>query len=375
MKKRMAIMLIAMGVFIAAIGTVKFLQIHAAIAHAAAYQPPPEAVTTIVAKAEDWPATLSAIGSVAAVHGVILSADLPGVVSSIEFESGRPVKAGKVLVRLEASQEQAQLDAAEAEKELAELDFKRAQGLYERQSVAKSDFDRAAAEFKQAAAQVAEIQATIERKLIRAPFSGELGIRQVNLGQYLRSGDPIVALQSMDPIYVNFGLPQQDVAALTTGAKVQLTADSIKLLNSVGRVTAINSVVDEGTRNVWVQATFENAQEKLRPGMFVEVKVTVGDGNHLITLPASAVSYAPYGNSVFVVKELQGASGQTYKGVEQRFVKLGGGRGDQVAIVSGLEPGEEIVTSGVFKLRNGAAILIDNTVQPSNQAHPKAENS
>ncbi len=375
MKKRMSIMLIAMGVFIATVGTIKFLQIHAAIAQGAAYQPPPEAVTTTVANVQDWPATLNAIGSIAAVHGVILSADLPGVVSSIEFESGRPVKAGEVLVRLETSQEQAQLNAAEAQRELAQLNFKRASGLYEKRSVAQSEYDLAAAQFKQAEAHVKEVQAMIDRKLIRAPFAGELGIRQVNLGQYLRAGDPIVPLQSMDPIYVNFSLPQQDVAALKVGARIELTADSITLINSTGKITAINSVVDEGTRNVQVQATFENPQEKLRPGMFVELKVTVGEGNPLITLPASSVSYAPYGNSVFVVKDLKNPAGQTYKGVEQRFVKLGGSRGDQVSIVGGLEPGEEIVTSGVFKLRNGAAVLIDNKVQPSNQAEPKPENS
>ncbi|MBI5867305.1 MAG: efflux RND transporter periplasmic adaptor subunit [candidate division Zixibacteria bacterium] len=375
MKKRMSIMLIAMGIFIATVGTIKFLQIHAAIAQGASYQPPPEAVTTTVANVQDWPTTLNAIGSVAAVHGVILSADLPGVVSSIEFESGRPVKAGEVLVRLETSQEQAQLNAAEAQRELAQLNFKRASGLYEKRSVAQSEYDLAAAQFKQAEAHVKEVQAMIDRKLIRAPFAGELGIRQVNLGQYLRAGDPIVPLQSMDPIYVNFSLPQQDVAALKVGAKIELTADSITLINSVGRITAINSVVDEGTRNVLVQATFENSQEQLRPGMFVELKVTVGAGSQLITLPSSAVSYAPYGNSVFVVKELKNPAGQMYKGVEQRFVTLGGSRGDQVSIVGGLEPGEEIVTSGVFKLRNGAAVLIDNKVQPSNQADPKPENS
>lgn len=375
MKKRMSLMLIAMGVFIATVGTIKFRQIHAAIAQGASYQPPPEAVTTTVANLEDWPATLNAIGSVAAVHGVILSADLPGVVSSIEFESGRPVRAGEILVRLEASQEQAQLNAAEAQRVLAELNFKRASSLYERHSVAQSDLDRAAAEFKQAEAHVKEIHATIERKLIRAPFSGELGIRQVNLGQYLRAGDPIVSLQSMDPIYVNFAMPQQDVAALKVGAKIELTADSITLINPMGKITAINSVIDEGTRNVWVQATFENSEEKLRPGMFVELKVTVGEGNRLITLPASAISYAPYGNSVFVVKEMKNPSGQMYKGVEQRFVKLGGSRGDQVSVVGGLEPGEEIVTSGVFKLRNGAGVMIDNKIQPPNQAEPNPENS
>ncbi|MEW5702124.1 MAG: efflux RND transporter periplasmic adaptor subunit [Candidatus Zixiibacteriota bacterium] len=375
MKKRMAIMLIAMFVFIAAVGTYKFLQIRAAIAQGSSWQPPPEAVTTIVAHEEDWPATLNAIGSVSAVHGVTVSADLPGVVSSIEFESGRHIDAGEVLVHLEASQERAQLAAAEAQRELANLNFERVRGLRDKDLVAQSEYDRIAAELKQADARVAELQATIDRKLIRAPFSGELGIRQVNLGQYLRAGDPIVPLQSMDPIYVDFALPQQSVSALKVGAEVEVSADSIAIAHPKGKITAINSVVDAGTRNVQVQATFENPSRQLRPGMFVEVKVSVGQGAEVITLPASAINYAPYGNSVFVVTEMKSPSGQSYTGVQQRFVKLGGGRGDQVAVLSGLAAGEEVVTSGVFKLRSGTAVLVDNKIQPSNDAAPRPEES
>jgi len=375
MRKRMIITLAVLLAFIVGIGLVKFFQVQAAMAQGASWQPPPEAVTTIVTKVEHWSASLSAFGSVAAVHGVTVSADLPGIVESIDFESGRSVRAGDVLVRLDTSQERAQLAAAKARRDLTKLNLERSQELLEKQVVAQAEYDRMAAEAKQAEAGAGEIQATIERKRIRAPFAGTLGLRQVNLGQYLNGGDPVVSLQAMDPIYVNFSLPQQDVSSLKIGAEVRVSADGIVIANSEGRITAINSVVDEATRNVQVQATFRNPEGRLRPGMFVEVQASFGKGDSVITLPASAVSYAPYGNSVFVVSDMKGPNGKTYRGVEQRFVKLGAGRGDQVSVVSGLKPGEEVVTSGVFKLRSGAAVLVNNKIIPSNNPTPKPEDS
>ncbi len=375
MKKRMLIMLAVMGIFIASIGTMKFLQIQAAIAQGASWQPPPEAVTTVVTRQEEWAGSLSAIGTVTAVHGVMVSADLPGVVVSIEFDSGRHVRAGDVLVRLDTSQERAQLAAAEAQRELAKLNLDRSGRLKDMQVVAQADYDRFDAEYKQADAHVGEIKATIERKSIRAPFDGVLGIRQINLGQYLTAGDAVVPLQSMDPVYVNFSLPQQDVAALRIGAEVSVSADSIALGKCVGKVTAINSVIDEATRNMQVQATLENARGRLRPGMFVDVQLALGTSRPVIALPASAVSYAPYGNSVFIVSDMKSPKGVAYRGVRQQFVKLGEGRGDQVAVLGGLKPGEEIVTSGVFKLRNGAAVLVNNKVRPGNNPNAKPEDS
>jgi len=375
MRKRMMITLAALVAVIAGIGTVKFFQIKAAMAQGASWQPPPEAVTTVVAHVEHWSSSLSAIGSVVAVHGVTVSADLPGIVESIEFESGRSVGAGDVLVRLDTSQERAQLAAAEAERDLTRLNLERSRQLLEKQVIAQAEYDRVAAEAKQAEAQLGEIRAKIERKTIRAPFGGVLGIRQVNLGQYLSAGDPVVPLQSMDPIYVNFALPQQDVASLKIGAVVRVSADGIAIPDSEGRITAINSVVDEATRNVQVQATFRNPHGELRPGMFVEVKASFGRGDSVIALPASAVSYAPYGNSVFVVSEMKGPNGKTYRGVQQRFVKIGAGRGDQVSVASGLTPGEEVVSSGVFKLRSGAAVVVNNKISPSNNPAPKPEDS
>ena len=375
MVKRMVLMLAVTAVFIAALGLVKFRQFQEAAAQAAAFQAPPEAVTTIVARQEKWPATLSAIGTVSAVQGVTVSADLPGIVDRIAFDSGQSVREGEVLVELDTRQEQAQLAAVEAERDLARLNFERLQGLVEDGAISRAEYDQAAAEQKQTEAKVGEIRATIARKTIRAPFSGILGIRQVNLGQYLSAGDAVVPLQSFDPIYVNFGVPQQDAGQVSIGRSVRITTGDTARVTFVGRVTAINSIVDEATRNVQIQATLANPRGTLRPGMFVQTEVTVGASRSVVTLPASSISYAPYGDSVFVVADLKDSKGQSYRGVRQQFVKLGAARGDQIAVVSGLKAGEEIVTSGVFKLRNGAAVVVNNKVQPENKRAPKPEDS
>ncbi|HEY3204099.1 MAG TPA: efflux RND transporter periplasmic adaptor subunit [Thermoanaerobaculia bacterium] len=374
MKKRMILMLVGATVFIGAIGAVKARQVRAAIAQHASFQPPPEAVTTIVARQEQWPATLSAIGTVAAVHGVTVSADLPGIVSKISFESGKTVRAGDLLVQLDTKQEEAQLAAAEAQRELSRLNLDRMRNLSMKGVTATADYDRADAEHKQAVARVGEIRATIARKTIRAPFSGILGIRQVNLGQYLTGGGAIVPLQSLDPIYVNFSVPQQQVGRLGPGNEVRVETDGAGT-ELTGKLTATDSVIDEATRNIQVQATLANPEGKLRPGMFVEAKVGLGTASAVVALPASAINYAPYGDSVFVVENLKSPKGQTYKGVRQQFVKLGGGRGDQIAVLSGVKPGEEIVTSGIFKLRNGAAVQVNNKTQPGNNPAPKPEDS
>jgi len=375
MKKRMILTLIGMAAFIAVIGTVKYRQVQAGIAQHASFQPPPEAVTTVRAREDRWPSTVDSIGTVEAVHGVTVAADLPGLVSRIEFESGKKVRAGDVLVRLDTRQEQAQFAAAESQRSLTTVNFERIKGLREKGITSQAEYDKAAAEHKQAVAQTGETQATIGRKTIRAPFSGVLGLRQVNLGQYLKAGDPIVSLQSLDPIYVNFSVPQQQLGDLRVGAEVHVTAQGVESSDPTGTITAVNSIVDEATRNIQVQATLANREDKLRPGMFVEAQVVLGASTPVIALPTSAISYAPYGNSVFIVGDMKGPKGQTYRGVRQQFVKLGGSRGDQVAVVSGVKPGEEVVTSGVFKLRNGAAVVVNNKVQPSNNPVPKPEDS
>jgi membrane fusion protein (multidrug efflux system) len=371
----MIMMLLAVAAFLGIIGTVKFRQIQAGMAMAASFQPPPEAVTTTVARQDEWPASLSAIGSVAAVRGVTVSADLPGIVESISFESGRPVAAGTVLVRLDTKQEQAQLVAAESQRDLAKINLDRARELVGQGVIAQSELDRTSAEHKQAVARVGEIRATIERKQIRAPFSGVLGIRQVNLGQFLSGGDPVVALQAIDPVYVNFSVPQQDLGQLHIGAEVRIASEGLAGTPPTGRITAIDSIVNEATRNIEVQATLANPGGRLRPGTFVKAQVAVGTSQTVVALPASAISYAPYGDSVFVVGDLDGPGGKNYKGVKQQFVKLGGARGDQVAVVSGLQPGDEVVTSGAFKLRTGAAVLVRNETQPANETAPKPEDN
>ena len=375
MAKRMFLMLVVTAAVIALLGFVKFRQIQAAVGQAAAFQPPPEAVTTVVAQQEEWPATLSAIGTVAPVQGVTVSADLPGPVERIAFDSGTSVRAGEVLVQLDIRQERARLAAVEAQRELARLNFERMKDLLSQRVISQSEYDRAMAEQKQTDAQVAEIKAAIERKTIRAPFSGILGIRQVNLGQYLAAGDAVVPLQSLNPIYVNFGVPQQQAPRVRIGRTVRITTEEGGGIDVTGRVTAINSVVDEATRNVQVQATLANPGGRLRPGMFVEAEVREDESRTVIALPAPAVSYAPYGDSVFVVTDLKDANGRAYRGVRQQFVKLGGARGDQIAVISGIQAGDEVVTSGVFKLRNGAAVHVDNTVQPANSRAPKPEDS
>jgi len=375
MARRMIVMLAVTGLLLTGLGFVKFQQIQTAIAQGAAFQPPPEAVTTIVTQEEQWPATLRAIGTMAAVQGVTVSADLAGTVDRILFDSGQAVREGAVLAVLDTRQEKAQLAAIEAQRELARLTFERMEGLLNERVISRAEFDRATADYRQSEAQLAEVRAVIERKTIRAPFSGVLGIRQVNLGQYLAGGDALVTLQSINPIYVNFGVPQQTVGQIPVGRAVRVTTSDVAAAEWNGRVTAIDSLVDEATRNIQVQATLANPNGRLRPGMFVQTEVVLGASQPVLTLPASAISYAPYGDSVFVVAELKGEDGKPYRGVRQQFVKLGPARGDQVAVLGGLKPGDEVVTSGVFKLRNGAAVQINNAVRPANSPAPRPENS
>jgi membrane fusion protein (multidrug efflux system) len=369
----MLLMLAVVVAFIAAVGSYKFLQIKKAMSQG--YTPPPEAVTTVVARQESWNTTLNAIGTVAAVQGVTVSADLPGVVSEIHFDSGRSVNKGDVLVRLDSKQESAQLAAAEAAVTWTKVSDARAKDLAAKGIGAQEAFDKAEADYKQAVARVGEIRATIERKTIRAPFSGVLGIRQVNVGQYLAGGAPIVTLQALRPAYVNFSVPQQELGKVSLGSAIEVSSDALGGTTEAGTVKAFESVIDEATRNIRVQAMFDNKSGKLRPGMFVETRLARGGAATVVPLPASAISYAPFGDSVFIVDNIKGPDGKSYRGVRQQFVKLSGTRGDQVGVISGVKPGEEVVTSGVFKLRPGAAVIVNNSVQPSNNAKPRPEDS
>jgi membrane fusion protein, multidrug efflux system len=374
MAKRLILVLGVMAVVIMALGFAKFRQIESAV-HAGAFQPPPEAVTSIVTQREQWPASMTAIGTIEAVHGVMVSADLPGTVARINFDSGKAVREGEILVELDTRQERAQLASLEAQRDLAKVNFGRMQELVNAGVISRMDYDQATAQQKATEANVAEIRATIDRKTIRAPFSGILGIRKVNLGQYLPAGSPVVSNQSLNPIYVNVGVPQQAAAQVHVGRNLRVTTEDVAGKVFAGSVTAIDSEVDPTTRNIQVQATLSNPEGKLRPGMFVQVEMPLGASRSVIALPASAINYAPYGDSVFVITDLKDPAGKTYRGVRQHFVKVEGARGDQVAVISGLNPGEEVVTSGVFKLRNGAAVQVNNKVQPGNSPAPKPEDS
>jgi membrane fusion protein, multidrug efflux system len=375
MAKRMLIMLALVVALVSGLGFIKYRQVETAVRAGAGYQPPPEAVTTIVAKQEQWTSGMNGIGSVEAVQGVTVAADLPGTVAKIHLDSGKSVHEGDVLVELDTRQERAQLASLEAQRDLAKVNYDRYQELVRQGVISRQDYDKASADQRQTDANVAEIKATIERKTIRAPFSGILGIRKINLGEYLAAGAPIVSLQALNPIYVDFGVPQQNAGQVQVGRTVKVTREALAGQVFSGRVTALDSVIDSNTRNIQVQATLPNPGGKLRPGMFVQVDLNLGASQPAITLPASAISYAPYGDSVFVVTDLKDPKGNSYKGVRQQFVKVGPARGDQVAILSGLNPGDEVVSSGVFKLRNGAAVTVNNKIQPGNNPAPKPEDS
>jgi membrane fusion protein, multidrug efflux system len=376
MAKRMIIMLLLVAAIVGGLGFVKYRQVETAIAMGSSFQMPPTSVTTVVAKRATWPSTLSVVGTVAAIEGVTVSADLPGTVDKIHFESGQWVHEGDIMVELDTRQERAQLANAEAQRELAGVQYERSEQLEKAGVISKSEFDNAAAQRKSTEAQVNDIKAAIARKTIHAPFSGVLGIRQISLGQYLAAGQAIVSLQSLNPIYVNFGVPQQDTAKMALGREVRVSNQDLPGLSFGGKITALDSVINEQTRNIQIQATMHNPGDKLRPGMYVQVELPLGAPRDVIPLPASAINYAPYGDSVFVVVDMKDEkTGKAYRGVRQQVVKIEGTRGDQVAIISGLNPGDEVVSAGSFRLRNGAPVQVNNSVQPSDSPHPNPEES
>lgn len=375
MAKRMVLMLVVVLALLGGLGFVKFKQVEAAISQGKNFKIPPTAVTTVVAKKDVWPATFSVIGTTAAIQGVTVSADLPGTIDKIHFESGQWVKEGDILVELDTRQERAQLASLEAQRDLAKINYDRAQELVKAGVIAKQDYDNATAQQKATEAQVGDVKAAIARKTIKASFSGVLGIRQVSLGQYLAAGQAIVSLQTLSPIYVNFGVPQQDAGKMIPGHVLRVAKTDLPGMAFTGRITALDSVINEQTRNIQVQSIVTNKDNKLRPGMFVQVELPLGSPREVVPLPASAINYAPYGDSVYVITDMKDEKGNTFRGVRQQVVKIDGSRGDQVGVVSGLNPGDEVVSSGVFKLRNGAPVVINNTVTPNNSASPKPEDS
>jgi membrane fusion protein, multidrug efflux system len=353
------------------LGAVKLSQVKEALA--VSHEIPPSAVTTVEAKTMIWKPVINAIGTLAPVEGVTVAADADGTVVKIAAENGALVKAGDLIISLDTSVEVAQLSATTAQAELAKLQYDRAAGLVTKQTISQAELDVAKAQLNQAIANVTALTATIERKNVRAPFDGRVGIRLVNLGQFVARGAPLVPLQKLDPIFVNFTIPQRQLAALSIGQKISVNVDAFPAPFS-GTIAAINSEIDSATRSVAVQAKLPNPQEQLRAGMFVQVEVELPSGDPRVVLPATAISYASYGNSVFVVEKMKNKEGKEYLGVRQQPVKLGATRGDLV-VVEGVKPGEQVASSGVFKLRNLAPVQVNNAVLPTANPNAKPTNS
>jgi membrane fusion protein (multidrug efflux system) len=377
MKKRIFFTFLGLLVVAGVLGGIKGLQINRMIAQGKQFAPPPETVTTATAKSEAWESLLSSVGSLVAVQGVTVAAELTGKVVNIAFEPGTMVKQGDLLVQQDTTSEQAQLDAALATASLAKINLDRSIELLAKKAISRSDYDNADAQYKQAMAQADAIRTVIAKKTIRAPFTGQLGIRQVNLGQILNEGQAIVSLQSLDPIYVNFLLPQQQLALVRLGLAVRLRNASLTDQVIEGKITAINPQVDPATRNIQIQATVANSKKILRPGMFVDVTVVLPARENVLAIPATSVLYAPYSDSVFIVEQAPpaAAGGRPRKVIRQQFVRLGEKRGDFIAVTSGLKKGDVIVSTGVFKLRNGQAVVVDNTLAPEFSLHPQPEQS
>ena len=337
---------------------------------------PPQTVTATTVRSAQWEQLISATGTVSAVQGVTVSAEVGGRVTRIAFESGAAVAAGETLLRMDTTSEEAQLASAEAAADLAQADLGRVRKLGSRDLASDDAVERAEAEVKETVAQVGVIGALIAKKTVRAPFAGRLGLRLVNLGQILREGDPIVALQTLDPVYVDFSVPQGRLGHLQDGMTVRASADAAPGETFGGRVIAVSPEVDPGTRNVRVRALVANPSEKLRAGMFVKVEVVLPDKVAVLPVPATAVLYAPYGDSVFVVESRRNEeTGESEQVLRQQFVRLGAARGDFVHVTDGLEAGETVVTSGVFKLRSGMPVVIDNKLAPEPRLEPRPSES
>jgi membrane fusion protein (multidrug efflux system) len=376
MTKRIIFSLIGLLLLVGVLGGIKGLQIDRMLVQARQFAPPPETVTTAAVRRESWESLLTSVGSLQAVQGVMVTAELTGKVVKIAFTPGTKVQAGDLLVQQDTSTEEAQLRAAEATAALARTNLERSKGLIAGKIISQSEYDNTEAQFKQGMAQCDNIRSVIAKKNIRAPFAGRLGIRLINLGQVLNEGEAIVSLQSLDPIFVDFLLPQQELPKIRRGLTVRVTTEAVPGKYVEGKITAINPQVDAATRNIRIQATLENSQERLRPGMFVNVAVVLPVKEAVLTIPATSVLYAPYSDSVFVVEEKKSEkTGQPVRVVRQQFSRLGEKRGDFVTVTSGLKEGDTVVSTGVFKLRNGQEVVVDNTLAPEFRLAPKPDDN
>jgi membrane fusion protein (multidrug efflux system) len=382
---RYIITIVALLAVISGLAAIKYKQISSLISMGHAMQkagPPPEAVGTAVARADSWQITFDAVGNVAAARGVTVSNDAPGIVSAIHFESGKVVREGDILVELDTNVERSQLAALEARRDLAQINAQRTQSLVATHSVARTQQDTDDSVVKTSRSDLDALRAQIARKVVRAPFSGKLGIRLVNLGQYLTSGTPIASLESTDAVFVDFSLPQQRLASVALGMPVRVVVDGNDLAASDGAIDAIDPSVDSVTRSIKLRASVPNGSKGLLPGMFARVSVLLPDKVDVVMVPAPAVVHAAFGDSLFIVENraddeghpLKAADGSPAKVARQQFVKLGDARGDFVAVANGLAVGQEVVTAGAFKLHNGSPIVIDNTVEAKAEIRPHPEN-
>ncbi|HEY1792320.1 MAG TPA: efflux RND transporter periplasmic adaptor subunit [Opitutaceae bacterium] len=366
--KKFVVILCLIGVIAVIVG-IKVAQIRKLMATKQVI--PVMTVSTTEATAENWQQTLTAVGSLSAVQGVTVAAELDGRITEIDFQAGQSVTAGDVLVRQDTSAEEAQLRSAEASLELMRVNLKRTKELLEKATVSQAQYDSDFAGSKQASAGADNIRATIAKKTIKAPFTGRLGIRLVNLGQNLKAGDPIVSLQALDPIFIDFYIPQEQIGQLALGLSVRISGDGIPKGTGEGKVTAISPDIDATTRNVRVQATIANKDHKLRPGMYVDVAVELPVVNKIVAIPATAVLYAPYGDNVYVVEEqIDKETGKKVFMARQQIVRLGARRGDFVEVTSGLKAGQTIVSSGVFQLQGNGPVNVNNTLAPDAQLAP-----
>ena len=373
MIKRFILALAAFAALVVSLGAVKVAQIRemSAIPH----DRPAPAVTSVRAETAVWRPTINAIATLSPVEGVTVAADADGTVVRLAVENGASVRAGDVLIELDTSVETAQLAAATARQAIARLDRDRAAELRAKNSLSQAELDAATARVNQAEADVAALQALLNKKIIRAPFAGRVGIRLVNVGQYVGRGARLLPLQRLDPMFVDFSVPQRHLPELKVGQTVRVSVDAYADRSFSGRLTAINPGVDPSSRNIAAQATVSNTEDLLRAGRFARVEVELPESAPVVVLPATAIAYASYGNSVFIIETMKDADGKEYLGVRQQFVRLGPARGDQVAILSGVKPDEEVATSGVFKLRNGLKIQVNNRVQPGNNPAQQPHNT
>ena len=371
MIKRMVIMLVAVAVVFGGIFGFQAFKAVMIKKFIAALSNPPQTISAATAATSEWQPKIEAIGSLRAVRGADLSLEVSGVVESISFNSGDDVQEGATLLKLRTADDVARLESLKAMAELNEITLDRAQRLLKTQAVSQAQLDSDAANLRNAKAQVVQQQAIIDKKLLRAPFAGHLGIRAVDLGQYLGAGTAIVTLQALDPIYVDFFVPQQSVDQVRLGQQVAVKVDAYKDQSFAGEISAVNPKVDISNRNVQIRAMLKNPDRKLLPGMYATVDIAIGAPATYVTLPQTAITYNPYGDTVYVVESKgNDANGKPQMVARQTFVTIGPTRGDQVAILRGVEQGDMIVTAGQIKLHNGSVVMIDNSVTPTAEVAP-----